>query len=61
MLNCESKLWKAISYNDGDVHIIQKSTGVMRTFSRSVLPSANTLAAVNEVTFDRYLRNAFHG
>lgn len=59
-MNIESKLWKAVSWNDMQVTIIQKASGQLRTFSRSALPSVEALAAMHERAFDRHLREVFH-
>jgi hypothetical protein len=59
-MNIESALWKVESYNDGYAHIIQKASGVIRTVSRGKLPSADELACVSELRFNRILREAFH-
>lgn len=60
-MNIESKLWKVVSHNDAYAQIIQKASGEMRTVSRSTLPSADELAMMHELRFNRILREAFHG
>lgn len=60
MLSIDSKLWQVRSYNDAYAHITQRASGVVRTVQRSMLPSADALAAMSERRFDAVLRELFH-
>lgn len=61
ILSIESKLWHVRSFNDGYAHITQKASGVIRTVSRSKLPSADALAMMHEARFNKIMRELFHG
>jgi hypothetical protein len=60
-MDIESKLWRVVSYNAAYAHITQKASGVIRTVSRSALPSVDALAQMKEQQFNRICREAFHG
>lgn len=59
-MNIDSKLWSVRSYGDGYAHITQRASGVIKTVSRSSLPSVDELAMMHELTFNRIMREAFH-
>lgn len=59
-MNINSKLWHVVSHNDGYAHITQRASGVTRTVRRGELPSADAMAQMHELTFNRVCREAFH-
>jgi hypothetical protein len=59
-MNIESKLWKLESVNGIYVMVIQKASRACRMVSAGTLPSVNELAALNEASFNKVAREAFH-
>lgn len=58
----DSGLWSIRSgFNGHTLHITQRSTGAVRSVSRSALPSAERMAQMTERQFDAACRRAFHG
>ncbi len=60
MLSVDSSLWQVRAYGDSLLHITQRSTGTIRTVKREALPSADEVAMMHELRFNRLCREAFH-
>jgi hypothetical protein len=60
MMNIESKLWKVTASGDGYADITYKPSGVTRTVLRNVIPADMRLQMAHELTFNRWLSEAFN-